>query len=192
MQPPTSAFGSSGLRLRIMAESVERASTWPIQSRISRAVGLLTLSLAAYGVSNPVCADVIPQTQDGVPFLPIPTFEEVGLPAFTMPSGAPATIPGSTSSGTPSAGSGSGASSAVLDTMQSRSWGYAAAVNAETVGVNPSALAATCVIESNCQNVAARAGSTVSGVFQMTDGTYSARAIQFCRSGLGVSGGGVT
>ena len=42
------------------------------------------------------------------------------------------------------------------------------------MGVNPTAIAATCVIESGCQSLAALGGSTVSGAFQMTDPTYRA------------------
>jgi hypothetical protein len=38
-----------------------------------------------------------------------------------------------------------------LATMLSTSWGQAAAANATAFGVNPTALAATCVLESNCQ-----------------------------------------
>ena len=50
--------------------------------------------------------------------------------------------------------------------------GSAAVENANALGINPSALAATCVIESGCQNVAG--SGTVAGAFQMTASTYTA------------------
>lgn len=67
-----------------------------------------------------------------------------------------------------------GGSTASLETMTGQSWGQQAADNASGLGVNPNAVAATCALESGCQNVPARAGSTVNGAFQMTDGTYQA------------------
>lgn len=127
-----------------------------------------------------VWADVQPVTQtDGPPQLPIPMFQETGLPDFTMPVGRP-TLPsaadpgngGSPGGGEPGGGGGGGGTSADA-VLQERSWGALAAQNATAVGVNPSVIAATCVIESGCQNVNARPGGTVSGAFQMTDGTYS-------------------
>jgi hypothetical protein len=58
--------------------------------------------------------------------------------------------------------------------MLSRSWGALASQNATAVGVSATAIAATCVLESGCQNLAAVGGSTVSGVYQMTNSTYLA------------------
>ena len=126
-----------------------------------------------------VWADVQSVTQaDGPPQLPIPMFQETGLPDFTMPVGRPTLPPagepgnGGSPSGTePGGGGGSTSADAVL---QERSWGALAAQNATAIGVNSSIIAATCVIESGCRNVSARSGSTVSGAYQMTDGTYSA------------------
>jgi len=139
----------------------------------SRLLPTALLCAAQVAASIPVRADPVPETMNGVPLLPIPTYEEVGLPAFTMPSGTPTT----TDPSSPPNGTGTGndptTGSDVLNNMQAQSWGYAATANAETLGVNPSALAATCAIESNCQNFATRSGSTVSGAFQMTDGTYT-------------------
>ena len=119
-------------------------------------------------------ADVQPETQTGgPPILPVPTFMETGLPNYTMPVG--------TSSVLPPAGPGTGTgtasppgSSDALTTLDSRSWGALAASNATAMGVNPSAIAATCMLETGCQSIAALGGSTVSGAFQMTNGTYSA------------------
>jgi hypothetical protein len=54
--------------------------------------------------------------------------------------------------------------------MMSTPWGAVAAQNAEALGVNASALAATCVIESGCQNVSGT--GTITGAFQMSASTY--------------------
>lgn len=59
-----------------------------------------------------------------------------------------------------------------LARLTSQSWGAQAAENAMALGVNPSALAATCVLESNCSANVGGTG-TISGAFQMTDGTYA-------------------
>jgi Type IV secretion system proteins len=58
-----------------------------------------------------------------------------------------------------------------LSTMLATSWGQTAASNAAALGVNPTALAATCVLESNCTANPGGAG-TISGAFQMSNGTY--------------------
>jgi hypothetical protein len=59
-----------------------------------------------------------------------------------------------------------------LLTMTNQSWGQQAANNAAAIGVNPTALAATCVIESGCRANPGGSG-TISGAFQMSDGTYA-------------------
>ena len=58
--------------------------------------------------------------------------------------------------------------------MMSQSWGSAAANAAGAMGVSATALAATCVMESNCQNVGASGGGSASGAFQMINSTYTA------------------
>ena len=73
---------------------------------------------------------------------------------------------GGTGSTTPVGGS------SALDTMMAQSWGQTAASNATALGVNPSALAATCVLESNCSANVGGTG-TISGAFQMSNGTYA-------------------
>jgi hypothetical protein len=60
----------------------------------------------------------------------------------------------------------------VLAQMTSQSWGQQAASNAMALGVNPTALAATCVMESNCSSNVGGTG-TISGAFQMSNGTYA-------------------
>jgi hypothetical protein len=126
------------------------------------------------------------QTMNGVPLLPIPTYEETGLPEFTMPTGATAldasTPPGGTTTGgdgsmeggtgTGSMGDGSGSQS--MASMMGRSWGEAASQNAQTVGITPVALAATCQIEAGgCQTNPASSSKTITGTFQMLDSTYT-------------------
>ena len=49
--------------------------------------------LLALVVSCPALADVRPQTMNGPPLLPIPTYEEVGIPKFVMPEGTPLFMP---------------------------------------------------------------------------------------------------
>ena len=53
-------------------------------------------------------------------------------------------------------------------------WGSQAADAAAAMGVSATALAATCVMESNCQNVGAASGSSATGAFQMINSTYTA------------------
>jgi hypothetical protein len=77
--------------------------------------------------------------------------------------------------GSTSAGSGSsGGSGDAYNTMMGQSWGSAAANAAGAMGVSATALAATCAMESNCQNVGASGGGTASGAFQMINSTYTA------------------
>lgn len=67
-----------------------------------------------------------------------------------------------------------GSSTDALQSMYSQSWGYAAAQNASALGVTPDALAATCVVESGCRNVyTANGNSSITGAFQMSNGTYN-------------------
>ena len=120
--------------------------------------------------SAPVRADPVPETMNGVPLLPIPTYDEVGLPPFTMPTGTLSTVPDQAP--ILSATGPEGTSSVALDTMLSKSWGAAAGANAESLGVSATAQAVTCVLESNCQNVGGT--GTINGAFQMSDATYTA------------------
>jgi hypothetical protein len=56
--------------------------------------------------------------------------------------------------------------------MLGSAWGATAVASAQAIGVNPSALAATCVLESGCQNV--QGSGSIAGAFQMTATTYTA------------------
>lgn len=124
-----------------------------------------------------------PVTLDGPPVQVRPTAMEPGVPAITINPGTPNPFPtsgtgtgddGSGSTGDGTGGTGSTGSnvgdSPALGTMLATSWGSTAASNAQSVGVNPSALAATCVLESGCRNVAT---SGAQGAFQMFGAAYS-------------------
>jgi type II secretory pathway pseudopilin PulG len=109
----------------------------------------------------------------GAPVQVQPYVPEPGVPSFTVPTGSP-TPPLDTGSGI---GASTGTASNVggsdpLNTMLGTSWGSTAVSNAEALGVNPSALAATCVLESGCQNVGG--SGSITGAFQMTSATYTA------------------
>ena len=117
----------------------------------------------------------MPVTMNGVPEQVIPAVPEVGLGSFSMPTGT--TSIGSDSTGSTGTGSGDTSSGVSLsgssyDTMMGQSWGALAASNAQTLGVNPVAVAATCVVESGCQNV--RGSGSITGAFQMMNSTYTA------------------
>jgi len=125
-------------------------------------------------------------TLNGPPVQVRPYVPEPGLPEITIPQGTPNPFPSDpTSGGSSGDGSGDGsggggssggggavASSDALSTMLSQPWGAAAVANAQALGVNPSALAATCVVESGCQNLTGT--GTVAGAFQMTASTFTA------------------
>lgn len=132
-----------------------------------------------------------PITMNGVPEQVIPRVFDVGLGSFTIvPStGVPNTTAGGGTGGTGEPGGPSEAGASVaLDTMTSRSWGTAASEAATSVGVNPSALAATCMVESGCQNVAARSGSQIRGAFQMLDATFESGLTQAVRYNPNLAG----
>ncbi|MCR0984164.1 hypothetical protein [Roseomonas populi] len=127
----------------------------------------------------------------GVPEQVIPRVMEIGLGSFTIVPDPGVVNPG-TGGGSGSTGDTGGTTEAgasiALDTMTSRSWGTSASEAATSVGVNPSALAATCMVESNCQNVAARPGSQIRGAFQMYDPTYEAGLTQAVRYNPNLAG----
>jgi hypothetical protein len=133
---------------------------------------LLTASVTAIGLwMTGAMADVVPQTMNGVPQQIVPQAAEVGLPAFTMPNGTVSLYGGSSGTGGSSGGTGTSTESSALDTMLATSWGASAQQSAQALGVNASALAATCVMESGCQNVSGT--GTITGAFQMTASTYT-------------------
>jgi len=87
--------------------------------------------------------------------------------AYAALTGATGTLVSAT--GPAGAASGEGAT---LAKMLAQPWGQAASDNAIALGVNPAALAATCSLESNCQANPGGTG-TISGAFQMSNGTYA-------------------
>ena len=142
----------------------------------------LWLVAGASGVLATQAASADPQVvlPNGLPVQVKPTYSEPGLPAFSFPTGGGSLLGGSADAGTgggdgsASAGGGSsGGSGDAYNTMMWQSWGSAAA-NAAGARVSATALAATCVMESNCQNVGASGGGSASGAFQMINSTYTA------------------
>ncbi|NHN93712.1 hypothetical protein [Acetobacter sicerae] len=134
----------------------------------------MTIVLLTCGIMSPavVNAQTI-NVPGGLPTHVNATYQELGLGGWTPDtSSTTQTINGS---GTvTSSGATSGSDSDALQTMYQQSWGYEAAQNAQALGVNPSALAATCVVESGCTNLyTAGNGNTITGAFQMSDGTYN-------------------
>jgi hypothetical protein len=116
-------------------------------------------------------ADPEPATISGVPQQIVPQAEEVGLPNFTMPTGTVSILGGSGAASGGSGEIGTSTDSSVLDTMLSTPWGASAQQSSQALGVNASALAATCVLESGCQNVSGT--GSITGAFQMTSATYT-------------------
>ena len=119
----------------------------------------------------------------GLPVQIKPTFQEPGLPAFNFPAGGTTGTSSGDSGAGPSGASGStvagiggaDAGGAALDLMNAQSWGSQAAAAATALGVNPAALAATCMMESQCQNVGSSSSvSSAAGAFQMISTTYTA------------------
>lgn len=142
---------------------------FPCRRTTQATVILVTCGLVARPIGHAQTVNV----PGGLPTHVNATYQEPGLGGWTPDT-----------TGTAQATSGSGAvtqtttagtsDSDALETLYQQSWGYAAAQNAEALGVNPSALAATCVVESGCQNLyTAGNGSTITGAFQMSNGTYS-------------------
>ncbi|BFL66270.1 hypothetical protein [Roseomonas mucosa] len=138
-------------------------------------LGTILVALAPCAVPMTAWGQASPITMNGVPQQVIPRVMEVGLGAFTIVpgTGVPNTgYTGSIGDSGDTGGAVEAGSSVALDTMTSQSWGTSASDAATAVGVNPSALAATCMIESGCQNVSARSGSQIRGAFQMLDSTF--------------------
>jgi hypothetical protein len=131
---------------------------------VAAAASLLLGGPAAFSDPEPV-------TINGVPQQIIPQAAEVGLGNFTMPTGTVSVLGGSATGTSGSGGTGTSTDSSALDTMLGTSWGTSAQQSAQALGVNASALAATCVVESGCQNVSG--SGSITGAFQMTSATYT-------------------
>lgn len=139
------------------------SASWPVRALLLGSG--LTLGMPA------ARADPEPVTLNGLPEQVQSTFPEVGLGPYTPPSTGTVVIGGGDGSSGGSGGGTDTGDSTALDTMESESWGSVASSNATALGVNPSAVAATCVIESGCQNLTG--SGTVAGAFQMTASTYT-------------------
>src|SRR5271170_1259440 len=152
-----------------------------LRLRCTTASVVLGIGVSAIGAAYADPSLVLPS---GLPVQVKPTFPEPGLPAFSFPAGGPPSVGGSSSSVDDSGGSGSGGSSGgsvssggsgdAYNTMMAQDWGSQAADAAAAMGVSATALAATCLMESNCQNVGAASGSSATGAFQMINSTYTA------------------
>ena len=143
------------------------AAGWGGRTRRWRTHIVVLLGVGACRAAHADPSIVLP---NGLPVQVVPTFQEPGLPAFSFPDGSGLAVGGSGSG----SGSGDGASGEAYDTMMAQAWGNQAVDAANAMGVNAAALAATCVMESNCQNVGSSGGSSAAGAFQMINSTYTA------------------
>ena len=153
---------------------VSRRSEGPGVTKLVVAVCVAALGLEAASAAFAQTSSLL---TGGPPVQVVPYVAEPGVPQLTITPGTANPFAGADGSG----GTGNGGTggtggnvgdSDALGTMLGTSWGSAAVENANALGINPSALAATCVIESGCQNVAG--SGTVAGAFQMTASTYTA------------------
>src|SRR5262249_26879476 len=149
-------------------------------------IAALGSAVLASGLGLDLCESAfgqVPQSLNGAPVQVQPYVPEPGVPLITITPGAlnPFRVgdgteiaddgagTGGDGNGGGETGSGSVGSSTALSAMLAQPWGTVAVANTQVLGVNASAIAATCVLESGCQNIAAASGSTVSGAFQMTN-----------------------
>jgi hypothetical protein len=126
----------------------------------------------AAGSSMPAWAQVS-QTISGPPVQVTPFVGEPGVPLVTINPGTVGPVQdgsGTGTGGSDSSGTGSTSGSDALNTLLGQSWGATAINEAEALGVNPSALAATCVVESGCTN--AGTNGTATGAFQMQPAAF--------------------
>ncbi len=149
--------------------SLPRGSSGPTFVRRRRVKYLAAAAGALWGTAT--LANPHLSTVNGVPQQIIPQVPEVGLPNYTAPTGTVSLFGGSSGTGaTVSGGTVPSTGSNALDTMLATPWGASAQQSSEALGVNASALAATCVMESGCQNVPG--SGSITGAFQMTAATY--------------------
>jgi hypothetical protein len=155
-------FGNTSLGLR--RTGPPHGGNW--RRRLSKAS--VSLAIGA-GAMASVHADPSVVLSSGLPVQVKPTFLEPGLPAFSFPVGGSSSVGGSTSTvNGVEGGSGSGGNSSTggedaHNTMMGQDWGAQAEAAASAMGVSAAALAATCLMESNCQNVGSSGGSSATG-----------------------------
>ena len=140
-------------------------------NRISRGPRIRTAGLAVIVMSSALgggcAAGQETETVTGPPLQVLPYVNEPGVPAYTVPTGTVSTTAGSGGSSS----TGETSDGDALETMLGTSWGGEATTDATALGVDPSALAAMCVEESNCNSTVGSNGSAV-GTFQMTPAAY--------------------
>jgi hypothetical protein len=150
---------------------------WPGGPQLVGAVSVAALGL---GIGSTAFAQIPSVLSGGPPAQVVPYVSEPGVPQVTITPGTPNPFSGADGSGgsgtggTDGSGGGTGGnvgSSDALTTMESTSWGLTAVSNAAALGVNPSALAATCVVESTTCNSSSQTGSYV-GAFQMGQAAF--------------------
>jgi hypothetical protein len=154
---------------------------------VSQLVVVMCVAALSMEVASAAVAQTTSLLSGGPPVQVVPYVAEPGVPQLTITPGTANPFAGadgsggsgtggsgdtSGSGGTGGTGGGNVGASDALSTMLGTSWGGSAVSNATALGVNPSALAATCVLESGCQNVGG--SGTVAGAFQMTASTYTA------------------
>ena len=115
----------------------------------------------------------------GPPMQVVPYVTEPGVPSISITPGTSNPFAGADGSGGSGSGTGSGSdgglggnvgSSDALSAMMSTPWGIAAVSNAQSLGVNPSALAAMCVLESGCSSTSG--AGLAQGTFQMQPAAF--------------------
>ncbi len=135
--------------------------------------GTFAVGLALMGAGRSAIADPQPVPVPTVPLQIQPTVPEIGMGDWIPP--AEGSQPGDPTQGGTGTGSGGGVggvtgSSDALSLMQQQSWGQQASSDAQALGVNPNAVAATCMIESGCDSSAQNGSST--GAFQMQGAAF--------------------
>ncbi len=134
-------------------------------------------------VAGPGAFGQVPVTLNGPPVQVQPYVSEPGVPMITINPGTPNPFPGGDGSGSGTGtgdtgggtgdgtGGGSVGGSEPLYTMMGTTWGIQAITAVQSLGVNPSAIAATCVLESGCQNVGG--SGAAQGAFQMFPAAFN-------------------
>ena len=157
-------------RLSRAGEAIRGRSVWWTGSgRRPMLVGAAACGAAiCLGSPRPALAQV-DATLNGAPIQVQPYVPEPGVPNFTVPMGTLNPPPPTGTGGTGPGSGGNFTGSEPLTTMMGTPWGIQAVGNAQSLGLNASALAATCVLESGCQNIP---GGTYTGAFQMGTAAY--------------------
>ena len=134
----------------------------------ARRIGLVAVGMVV--MASPRCWAVTFETMNGAPVQMQPYVDEPGAPTVTVPLGTLQPFADPSSSTGSGSGTGSSGSSDALTTMFGTTWGATAAANVSSIGVNPSALAMTCVIESSCD--ASRSNGSYTGAFQLGSAAF--------------------